>query len=306
MAKITIVGAGMAGLLAANMLKEDVSAVCEAQDAIPNNHSAVLRFRSSIVGDTLGIPFREVQMMKATEAWRNPVADAHAYAAKTSGAYRLRSSTTANGEIATRYIAPPDLISRMAAPVKSKIKLGEKFRPGEVTGPIISTMPMPLLMKALNYKINPDWFKATAGENIISRVENCDTYASVYVPNPGFPFSRISITGDQLIIECREGATNSMHLPRFLDRAAEIMGLMRNDIVGAEVRPQTYAKIAPMPEEVRREFIMWASQRHNIYSLGRFATWRPGLLLDDLVSDVRTIRRLITNKSEAYRHTMKG
>ena len=38
--------------------------------------------------------------------------------------------------------------------------------------------------------------------------------------------------------------------------------------------------------------MLWASEKFGIYSFGRFATWRPGLLLDDLIHDLTVIRRL--------------
>jgi hypothetical protein len=59
-----------------------------------------------------------------------------------------------------------------------------------------------------------------------------------------------------------------------------------------EVKPVQYAKVLPIDDRERKRFIMWASENHNIYSLGRFATWRPGLLMDDLVHDVRVIQRI--------------
>jgi hypothetical protein len=65
MSGIVVVGAGMAGLLAGSMLRKDCPLILEARERLPHNHSAVLRFRSSIVGDTVGIPFRKVQAIKA-------------------------------------------------------------------------------------------------------------------------------------------------------------------------------------------------------------------------------------------------
>jgi len=56
------------------------------------------------------------------------------------------------------------------------------------------------------------------------------------------------------------------------------------------VSEQRYHKIEPIDEEDRRAFIFWSSSIANrAFSLGRFACWRPGLLLDDLVKDVRKI-----------------
>ena len=74
-----IIGAGMAGLLAAAMLRGETKQVIEANSRIPNNHHSVLRFRSSIVGDVLGIPFKKVSVMRAVETWKSPIADAISY-----------------------------------------------------------------------------------------------------------------------------------------------------------------------------------------------------------------------------------
>ncbi len=63
-------------------------------------------------------------------------------------------------------------------------------------------------------------------------------------------------------------------------------------------------KILPIDEDVRKRFIMWASDKHQVYSLGRFATWRPGLLLDDVVNDVRVIQRI--HKQGNYEHRSRA
>jgi 2-polyprenyl-6-methoxyphenol hydroxylase-like FAD-dependent oxidoreductase len=59
MSGIVVVGAGMAGLLAGSMLRKDCPLILEARERLPHNHSAVLRFRSSIVGDTV----RQIQKL---------------------------------------------------------------------------------------------------------------------------------------------------------------------------------------------------------------------------------------------------
>ena len=61
---ISVIGAGLAGLLAGNMLRHRDPVIHEVQPSLPNNHSAVLRFRSSAVGDVLNIPFQKVKMIK--------------------------------------------------------------------------------------------------------------------------------------------------------------------------------------------------------------------------------------------------
>src|SRR5580765_6406324 len=112
-----IVGAGLAGLLCANMMIRRKPTVVEKQPQLPNNHSAVLRFRTAVVGDVLGVPFRQVNMIKCPVPWRNPVSDSLAYSYKCTGKYLSDRSITAGIVQQTRYIAPSDLIDRMAQDV---------------------------------------------------------------------------------------------------------------------------------------------------------------------------------------------
>lgn len=304
---IKVIGAGMAGLLAAAMLRKECDAVYEAASELPNNHSAVLRFRSSVVADTLNIPFKEVKAIKAAEAWRNPIADAMAYSRKTNGTATLRSVLTTSDEPRTRYIAPQDLIWQMYSSVDAPVVFGHQWGKPENkdSGPWISTMPMPSLMKLLGWQPQSD-FRWRSGNNFLVQLEGVDAYCSLYVPDPTFPAARISITGDQMIAECYGGPWKPRDEFKFAEQCAEKVGLHPSQLGAIEERQQTYAKILPIDEQERRAFILWASQEFGIYSLGRFATWRPGLLMDDVVNDVRVIQRLISNRGESYAHYLKG
>lgn len=307
--KVDVIGAGMAGLLAAAMLRKDCHGVFEAAPQLPNNHSAVLRFRSSVVADTLNLPFKRVKAIKAVEPWRNPIADAMAYSRKTNGSATMRSVLTAGGEPAERFIAPGNLVARMAAMVDAPIHFGEEYPFwGFEDRPVISTIPMPALMEALLYpRRDQVYFHHRDGKNIIAQLHDVDAYCSLYVPDPQFPAARISITGNELVAECYGGWTTEDPYGFALE-CARRMGLHETNVIPETVRMkrQRYAKILPIDEGERRRFIMWASEHHGIFSLGRFATWRPGLLLDDVVNDVRVIQRLISNSGESYPHKMKG
>lgn len=301
-----IIGAGMAGLLAARMLSHRKPIVWEMQPKLPNNHSAVLRFRTSQVGDILGIPFKKVSMLKDTLPWQSPIADSLAYSYKNTGHYRSDRSAVQGLVSAERYIAPPDLIERMAAGVP--IEFGREFRvndPHAQGVPIISTMPMPALVEVLDYDMAPD-FEYRTGATITAYLSDCDAYVSLLIPHPHVPASRVSITGSQLIIEV------PLHPSLQADQVDEWFLCIRNEYVSiaknaanllgiadaqiAAVDPpklQHYNKINPVKDESRKEFMFWATKNFGIYSLGRFATWRPGLLLDDLVQDIRLIDRWI-------------
>lgn len=59
---------------------------------------------------------------------------------------------------------------------------------------------------------------------------------------------------------------------------------------------QEYGKIVPLPHHESQQLLGYLTVKHNIYSLGRFATWR-NLLLDDVVQDAATIFRLMRMSS---------
>lgn len=325
-----IVGAGLAGLLAANMLSKSRHPVhiVEAQSKLPNNHSAVLRFRSSIVADVTGVPFKEVRVMRTVQNWRNELADSIAYSFKATGTIALRSSVRENKEMATRYIAPLDLIAKLA---EGFIIEYDTFNDFNVTRtmPTISTIPMPVLAKALNYHGFAQAgveFKSVPGYNLNFRIPGIDVYGSVYLPDPNTIWNRVSITGDRVTAEYsnvkphmvnawleKMATTGDFNVPArfsgYIDEALVAVGLseaistqkvLENDF---SVRRQQYQKIMPIPDRERKRFMLWASETHNIYSLGRFATWRPGLLLDDLVNDVRQIERMA---DDHYHRRLKG
>tara|TARA_R110002126_G_scaffold105052_4_gene239125 strand:- start:965 stop:1918 length:954 start_codon:yes stop_codon:yes gene_type:complete len=313
-----IVGAGMAGLLAAGMIRDRNVQVIEAATALPNNHSAVLRFRSSIVGDALDIQFKQVNMMKAVHEWRNPVADSLAYSMKCNGSATLRSIMSAGSEIHKRYIAPSDLIQQMHNRINGSIEFGKPLTIDDVISakePIISTVPMPLMMGILGWKEKPE-FRFVNGFNINCTLENVDAYVSVYVPDPLELFNRVSLTGNVMTIEVSlphfssaDEVSNYMNRIRDNDRerrellksALYVLGIDKTIISNERWSVQRYAKILPITEVERKTFVLWATDKFNIYSLGRFATWRPGLLMDDVVNDVRVIRRIINNGSYDHR-----
>lgn len=302
MSKITVIGAGMAGLLAGAMLRSDCEMIIEQQLSLPNNHSALLRFRSSVVGDVLGFPFKKVQVMKSAAPWRNPLADALAYAKKCTNMYTLRSSLSAKSEMEERYIAPSNLIHMMAERVQAPIELGKKLE--WVSGPSISTMPMPALMDHLSYDGERPDFQSVSGANMNATLTGVSAYATLYVPNPDIAFSRISITGDRLTIEFpnMNSANVAFDGERYIKQALSMLGMPRSDwYTDLSISDQKYAKILPVDDKLRKRFILWATEHHDVYSLGRFATWRPHVLLDDVVNDVRVIQSIISHGSYDHR-----
>jgi hypothetical protein len=293
---LKIIGAGMAGLLAANLLRHRSPVVLERAASLPHNHHAVLRFRTSAVGDALGIPFRRVRVIKSVVGWRNPAADAVAYAHKNLGEYRSDRSVTS--EVVERWIAPPDLVERMARNVSVVYDADYNFGEGEPK--VISTIPMPSLMMKMDYGKRVG-FGYMNGRVFKARVDRCDAYASVYVPDPAIPFSRASLTGDELTVEVHGQFTQNIKMHDEVWRAAAMLGIEQEDVHDVREHLQEYSKIRPIDEHERKNFIFWASSlKGRAFSLGRFATWRPGLLMDDLIKDIRLIDSWIEGGTPGY------
>lgn len=287
-----IIGAGMAGLLAARMLARREPWVYERQTSLPNNHSAVLRFRTDAVSLVTGIPFKRVRVLKAVNDHELPLASAVKYSRKVNSRISVRSIIdTATVE---RFIAPVDFIQQLAAGAHVTYN-SEAEQLGDMrdwTAPVISTMPMPALMDLLDYKGPRPEFRSKAGTVWTATVPDCELYATIYYPGDQ-PYYRASITGDQLIVECTKTVEPPINWERAIKRD---FGLGNIELSPWLIKTQKYAKIDHTTERetsLARTFMHWATVNHNIYSLGRFATWRAGLLLDDLVKDVQKIDRWV-------------
>lgn len=313
---VNIVGAGMAGLLAGLMFRKD-GQIYESAPSLPNNHHALLRFRSNSIGKYLNIPFKEVQVIKINKRWRNDVADAVAYSYKCTGIVGMRSSTSAKAEVETRYIAPGDFISQLERHQSNEINYGHNVTMGFILAsqgdPIISTMPMPALMKILDYDHNVQF--SSVGGVVVNFDLGFDTdfCSTIYYPDPEFIAYRASMTGRKMIIEIAtkdDGFANDLVQGLNSDQnviksvvlsVLEDFGLLDSVLkdqistssFDIKAYKQRYAKILPIDERERKRFIMWASDNFNIYSLGRFAVWRPGLLLDDVFEDIQVIQKMI-------------
>lgn len=305
-----VIGAGMAGLLAASVMRNECERILEAQPELPDNHSAVLRFKSSVVGDTCNIPFKKVRAIKSYLPWKNKIADVMAYSDKSNGDYRIRSIITADGQVVERYVAPPDftsqLVHRLNCEIKFNYRVNTLHELRSWNTDFISTLPMPLLMNLLEYDGQRPEFREIPGVNIMCRIRNCHMYCSLYIPDPDIGPYRVSINGDRMIAEVAltDGYGGpallkdvisdvlEQRVDRWRRQALDALEIPFNRVEMFSFAKQRYMKILPIDEAIRQRFIIWATDKHKVYSLGRFATWRPNILLDDIVNDVRVIQRI--------------
>lgn len=306
-----IIGAGMAGLIAGHIFSRHKPTIIERQTSLPNNHEALLRFRSDEVSKATGIPFRSGVVRKCIMAddqfaYSPNTYLCNHYSRKVTGKVMGRSIWDLKD--AVRYVAPPDFIQRMASGLTieygTNIKTLHDLRSiASQDTPVISTIPMPVMMQIVGWNDAPKFEAKPIWSIQLELVEPvCDVFQTIYYPMYREPHYRASITGNILIVEFINKPGDTEQLGAVLESVAEDFGLtpcqFRNDI---ELKYHHYGKILPIDDDLRREFIYMLTRDYNIYSLGRFATWKQ-ILLDDVVSDCDTISRLMSGEDRRRRY----
>ncbi len=310
--KMLIAGAGLSGLIAANLLP-DAHIIEASQERASSAHKAVLRFRGPDVGNALGIDFRAVTVHKGIwgaeeQRFVQPTIQlANQYSKKVVG--RLGDRSIWKLEPSQRWIAPEDFYERLLARCKGRITWNASLEshwdhtstPNK--HPIISTIPMPAMLKIVGADTPdaPVKFEYAGIKVRRWRVKNADVFQTVYFADPNMPLYRASITGDMLIAEFIDNGGEEQSLIDELKESCHIFpafGLAPQECErlvtqsGASASKQRFGKIAPIDDRVRREIILQLSVQHKVFSLGRFACWK-NLLLDDVLKDLSTVKKLI-------------
>lgn len=287
----TIIGAGLAGLIAAHAWPR--ATILEASPQPTANHRALLRFRTDAVARLTGIEFRQVRVHKGIvidgEFVQPSIRAANLYARKVLGRVKGDRSIW-NLEPVDRYVAPDTLYEQLVVAASDRICWGTKadFQFGKADK-VVSTAPLPITLRAVG--IEPAVEFRRAGIRVLRwTVPGVDLFQTIYFPGDETPVYRASFTGNTLIAELAEGQ-RFLHETDVLEDLGAAFGVsvMAAESLG-EVK-QTYGKIEPISDAARKDFLFRLTHEHGIYSLGRFATWR-NILLDDVVDDISVIKRL--------------
>lgn len=296
-----IIGAGMSGLLCGAL--NPGSIIYEAGPKRESDHKALFRCKNDMIGKILGIPFKEVTVHKSIWLDGKEVNPSprigHLYSQKVTGFITGRSILDISS--GKRYIAPDNFLDIL----KSRCKISYNRTvglPGE-GAPWISTIPMNKMAHLVGVQHNPATeFLAEPIHVTRIKIANCDSYCTVYYPSPNTPLYRASLTGNILIIE-----STSKIKDKDLYEVFTSLGLPHCESNGYETFTQERGKILPVDESLRTDIISRLTLEHNIYSLGRFATWRPKVMLDDVLEDIFIIKKLIEGGNYAsMRYSQKG
>lgn len=302
-----IVGAGFSGLIAGCLLPR--ARIIEAGPCNSARHKALLRFRSDVVAKAVGIDFKKVRVHKGIfyngEFVAPSIRLANEYSMKVLGG-RVQDRSIWNLDPVDRWIAPDDFYERLLDIVGARIRWCTPFdsdAPELQDGdPIISTAPMLFNATEFGLGVGGQVFSHQDIRVMRCKLDAVNTHQTIYFPELSFPCYRASITGDTFIAEfiADDEELTKYAFPHALGAFGLDMGMVVDRV---ETVSQRFGKIAPIDEAIRRRTITDLTVKHNVYSLGRFATWR-NILLDDIVQDIAVIKRLIN--SSHYEIRIKG
>ena len=295
--RLEIVGAGLAGLVAAHAWPQ--ASVLEASPAPRAGHRALLRFRSGAVARLTGIEFRRVRVNKglwaedrfqpATIRWAN------LYARKVVGALRGDRSIWSLDPV-DRYVAPDTFYEQLLDSVGHRISWSTPADFAAMRTPVVNTAPLPVVLEQCGIQHEVTFRRAPI---YVTRCElpGADAFQTVYFPELDLGVYRASITGSTLICESMDPQLRQRE-KRAIETA---FGLELGQVGGCaqETVEQKYGKIVPIDDAVRKHLLFRLTHEMQIYSLGRFATWR-NLLLDDVVDDISVLKRLMRAGAAGY------
>ena len=297
---MNIVGAGLSGLLAAHAWP--TARVFELAPGPAAAHRALLRFRGAAVSKLTGIEFEPVLVRKGIWFEGNHVAPsirlANLYARKVTGVLAGDRSIWSL-EPVQRWVAPESFYEQMVEAVGARINWGFDALMGADSivhegSPFISTVPLPLLLKALCLTTATQFNRSPI---IVLRYRLPPGTAlnqTVYFPDSWSKIYRASITGSLLIVE----AVGEDFKPEdALGEVLKAFGMEGVSVDALDSVQQRFGKIVPLPAAERKALLGRLTAEHGVFSLGRFATWR-NVLLDDVVEDIAVLRRLM--RASAY------
>lgn len=299
-----IIGAGMSGLLCGAL--NPGSIIYEAGPERESDHKALFRCKTDAIGKMLGIPFKRVEIHKSIwlndqEVQPSPRVN-HMYSQKVSGKISGRSITNIDSGI--RFIPPDNFLDILKSRCNIEYNCPVSPEAIEQWGgktPIVSTIPMPIMAKMMGRLHMDGIFESSP--IYVNRVEikDCESYCTMYYPDICFSAYRASLTGSTLIIEGMEPFQEC----DFGDVLGSL-GIPWDGRFKEENKIQEMGKIVPIVDGIRQKVITKLTLENNIYSLGRFATWRPKVMLDDVLEDIFVIRRLIEGGNYASLHHEQG
>jgi len=311
--KIIVVGAGLSGIMTAKYFSSHNPVIYEMSDRkiFSDEHAAVMRVKGPEVGMILGCPMKKINISKAIYAdgklHNEPdIRLKNMYSLKVTGTIAERSIDYSSNRNDERFIFTQDSIPKYHdVRFRTKIKritdnreiisiCDRKETLTEDVEIIISTIPMPAMLEitgvkhSIKFEYQP--IKVTTADiNVQSSV-----HQTIYFPELGINIYRATLENRKMMIE----SINDWPTDAEIDIVKWCFSV--SELSDVNTKEQRFGKITAVDDSFRRSIIMELTQRFNVYSIGRFATWNPAVKADDVVNDLKRIEKLI-NLSEVNR-----
>ncbi len=319
--KIVIVGAGLAGAIAYGAMRSHKPLVFDASEPGKtgfDRHKAIMRIRDPSLGFLLGCNLEKINIRKAVlyggKLHEQPsITTNNLYSLKAYGRISDRSVYHLGQD--TRYLikgAPisPDVVNfghklfKITPGIATFLTCDERRIEVEYDF-IISTIPIASLIGATKWSNDTVLVNSFRAEPIwvttVPLKVPSDVHQTIYVPEGKYSSYRVSLEGDRLIYESVGEDTDGLEK----EVLASHFGLFTEDIdyLKAKTVKQPLGKLLPAPEEQRKYSIYSLTNRYKVFSLGRFATWKP-IRADHLISDIERIIKMINVFSTKHSYVL--
>ena len=322
--RVLIIGAGLTGLMAFCSLRNqyDVQIFDKRSEESQPEHQAIMRLRNPEVGRILGINLKEIIVEKEVLSSdgrlkkQASITDNNQYSKKLYNQIGYRSIGNLGTE--KRWLLPSNYLNDFNDIIhwdsefkgfdqwlRSNIRYKDNsFFTAEPTDIIVSTVSMPFLLSNLpdfdlkdreyNFPFQPITVTKFKLKEIISEV-----YQTVYVPDPQYNTYRMSMQANEITMESIDEITQGER-----DKLLKFFGIHPSEAEFQSRHIQKLGKIGLIDDVIRKTIILHLTEKYNIFSLGRYAIWKP-IRSDAVIKDIAQIQKMLAIGKEKRKYECK-
>lgn len=313
--KIGILGAGPAGVMAHNYLKikgHDVE-IFEKDEFNVVKNSGVFRFKNRDSELFLGSELKKIHVVKEINYMNKAFKECsikmnNLYSSKVVGEISKRSIMNLND--CDRYILKDGM--KLISPklhANCEIKDIDNYKDNDGSKKIlvndsysfdyvISTLPLHVnahLAMEIPFDFSP--ISHVVWVTYVKAYFKSDLNQTIFYPDLDLPYYRATHQEGDFIIESMQPLDDKECKKCVSDFLPDC------EIVVTSKQRINIGKMVKYPDDSQRKrLITELTNQHNIFSLGRFATWRPKLVVDDLLQDIKIIEKLMKKGKDGIKY----
>lgn len=312
--KILIIGSGIAGVIAQRYLSNhDVEVFDKGTGADAfKNHYALLRMRDKTLAQLIGVTLEEITVYKSYALngslfTKQNITANNLYSIKTHNSIEERSLKDCgifkrylfNGKVQAQNVNSNVELIKIIEGISGKnvaiFRTNQEEKLLIEYDYLISTIPMPIILKAANIKHNIK-FNSEMINIYIAKLNIYSTvHQTIYFPeSEDLPY-RITIQNKKIIVESIDEIDEMYEVEEIIHKYFGINYAMYSEWT----QVTQVGKLRPIDSN-KRKALMVELNKLNIYSLGRNAIWKS-IRADHLIGDIEKIKHFI-EVSEEHRN----